>query len=32
MGRFAVQFTAQTAILSPVNIYVKEGKVDVSFG
>lgn len=31
MGRFTIQFQAHRAIGSPVNIYVKEGKMAVSF-
>jgi hypothetical protein len=31
MGRFTVHLMAQTAIRSPLNIYVHEGKVTISF-
>jgi hypothetical protein len=31
MGRFTVHFMVQRAIGSPVNIYVKEGKVIICF-
>jgi hypothetical protein len=31
MGRFTVHFMAQRAMGSPADIYVKEGKVTISF-
>jgi hypothetical protein len=32
MGRFTVYCVAQRTVVSPVNIYVKEGEVALSFG